>query len=37
MHTMGHTNYNTFQRFCRNKRMNKEISQNYFSIIKNGK
>ena len=37
MHTMGHTNYNTFQRFYRNKQTNEEISRNYFSIIKSGK
>jgi hypothetical protein len=35
MHTMGHANYNTFQRFYRNKQTNKEISEKYFSVVKN--
>lgn len=32
MHTMGHADYNTFQRFYRNKQTNEEISYKYFQL-----
>jgi hypothetical protein len=32
MHTMGHANYNTFQKHYRNKKTTKEDAENYFNV-----
>ena len=32
MHTMGHSNYQTFQRFYRNKKVSKDTALEYFRL-----
>lgn len=32
MHTMGHSNFQTFQRFYRNKKVSKEVALEYFKL-----